>query len=261
MFVEQAGIEDIDAGGDGSVRGEDVADAGGFEGLIEGEAVFLHEDADALDGKEGGVAFVHVVDGWLDAEFGERAQAADAKDDFLADAFENVAAVELIGDFAVFGGAVLRDVGIENVELDAADVDAPDLDEELAGGEVDADDDFVAVVVKGGAHGESVEVVERRAFLLPAIGVEVLLKITALVEKADAGEGEVGIAGAFHVIAGEEAEAAGVNLHAIEQAVLHGKVGDAGGSVGGDAGVEIGVVALAGAFVEEDEARVGGGAV
>ncbi len=53
------------------------------------------------------MTFVHVIDGRLEPQCFERAQAADAQDDFLADAFVIVAAVELVGDFAMLCLGVL----------------------------------------------------------------------------------------------------------------------------------------------------------
>ena len=50
-------------------------------------------------------------------------------DDLLADALVLVAAVELAGDLAMGRIGVLRDVGIQQIQLHAAHVDAPDLEE------------------------------------------------------------------------------------------------------------------------------------
>ena len=116
MFVEQAGIEQVDAGRHGGVSGEDVAYPGRLKGLIEGQTVFLHKNTDAFYSEEGGVALVHMVHGGFNSDLCERAQAADAENNFLTNALENIAAVELVGDFAMFHRAVLRDVGIQNVQ-------------------------------------------------------------------------------------------------------------------------------------------------
>src|SRR6202034_4571086 len=89
IVVDQGGIEEVDAGGNGGVGREDVAEASSFERLVESETVFLHQDAHALDGQERGMAFVHVMDGWPDAELLERAQAADAEHDLLENALVN----------------------------------------------------------------------------------------------------------------------------------------------------------------------------
>ena len=66
----------------------------------------------------------------------QRAHAADAQHDLLPDARIVVAAVERIGDVAVLRQNVFRDVGIEQVERDAAHVQLPDLDAHVAGGQL-----------------------------------------------------------------------------------------------------------------------------
>ena len=63
--------------------------------------LLLHQHADPLDRQERRVAFVHVEDGGLEVQRLQRAQAADAEHDLLADARVDVAAVQRIGDVAV----------------------------------------------------------------------------------------------------------------------------------------------------------------
>ena len=66
----------------------------------------------------------------LDADRLERAHAADAEQHVLREAHVGVADVQARGDPA--GGAVvLGPVGVEQEERDAADVDAPDLRDDL----------------------------------------------------------------------------------------------------------------------------------
>ena len=69
-------------------------------------------------------------------------------------------------------------------------------------------------------------VIQRVGLLLKAICIEVLLKITLLVQYAYANQGNAQIAGAFEMIAAEHAQAAGVILQALGQAELHRKVSD-----------------------------------
>ena len=68
-----------------------------------GELLVFHERADAFEGEESGMAFVHVIDGRTKAESFERANATDAEQNFLLEAHVEVAAVELRGDGAMFG--------------------------------------------------------------------------------------------------------------------------------------------------------------
>ena len=69
------------AGGHRGVGGEDVVGATGFHGFVEGQAIGGHEHADAFQGEEGRVAFVHMEDGGLKAHGAQGTEAADAEDD------------------------------------------------------------------------------------------------------------------------------------------------------------------------------------
>ena len=72
------------------------------------------------------------------------ADAADAQDHFLPDAHVVVAAVEAVGDLAVFG-AVLRDIGVEQIKRHPADLDAPDPAPDFAARERHVDQERLTV--------------------------------------------------------------------------------------------------------------------
>jgi hypothetical protein len=114
VFRDHVRREHVDAGGDGRVRGEDVAGHHLLARLVEGQVGLLQQHADALQRQERAVALVHVKDVGLDVQRFERAHAADAKDDLLLDAHLRAAAVEARGDVAV-GRRVFGDVGVEQV--------------------------------------------------------------------------------------------------------------------------------------------------
>src|SRR5262249_34090949 len=156
----------------------------------------------------------------------QRANAADTQDHLLADAHVGVAAVELGGDAPVLGG-VLWDVGIEQVERNAADLDAPDAGPDFAARERHTDQERRTVWLRFGDERQVEEVVFRIAFLLPAIDVEILAEVTLAVHQADAHEGNAEVAGGLEVVAGEHAEASRVDRHAFVDAELHGEVADA----------------------------------
>ena len=88
----------------------------------------LDEIANALQHDERGVPFVEVEDAGLDAERPQRAHAADAEDDFLLDARLAVAAVQPGRQLAI-PRRVLLEIGVEQIQLHAADAHAPDRDE------------------------------------------------------------------------------------------------------------------------------------
>jgi hypothetical protein len=112
IVINQAGIEEINACRDRSMCGKNVAHSRGFQRLVKAEALLFHQQADVLNGQESGMSFVHVMDGRLDAQFLQSAQSAYSQHDFLPDALMNIAPVELIGNLAVLGRLVLRNVCI-----------------------------------------------------------------------------------------------------------------------------------------------------
>ena len=83
--------------------------------------------ADPLEAEKAGVALVGVEDLRMDVEGAQRPDAADAEDDLLAEAVLLVAAVEAVRDRNDLR-RVLRHVRVEEIERDAAHVDAPHVD-------------------------------------------------------------------------------------------------------------------------------------
>src|SRR5215471_12490162 len=70
-------------------------------------------------------------DVWLDSERGERFHTSDAKHDFLAHTHLEIAAVEFCRDAPVLR-AVLRDVGVEQIDVHASDAQFPHLSENFS---------------------------------------------------------------------------------------------------------------------------------
>ena len=116
--------EPVDPGGDRCVRREHLRGSCGFDGLFEAQAVVADRAADPLQREERGVALVHVEHLRAQPERLEEPDPADAEKDLLADPLFGVASVETIGDRAP-ELVVLGHVGVEKVELDPTDVDAP----------------------------------------------------------------------------------------------------------------------------------------
>ena len=150
--------------------------------------------------------------------------AADAQHQFLADSGAVVAAVEPAGQLAVFG-AVALDVAVEQVELDPADVHQPDLGQQAAGAGVDLDGDRLAVGPQGRLHGQVLDLGVEILLLLVAVRVQVLLEIALVVEQADGHQRHAQPAGTLDMVAGEHAQAAGVDGHRFVDAELEREVG------------------------------------
>ena len=135
---------------------------------VEVDAFFLHAVANGLEDGEAAVALVEMQNARRDAHGLEGAKAADAEQQFLADAGAAVAAVEARGEFAVFGGVAL-DIGVEQQQVDAAHFDAPDLGANGAAAGFNLHDDGFAVLADGRLHGQLIDVGLQILFPLPAV--------------------------------------------------------------------------------------------
>ena len=165
-------------------------------GLGEG-AAFVDAFAGALQQVETGVALVAVPVDRIDAHRAQRAHAADAEDLLLAQAVLLVAAVEAGGDGARPVGVPL-DVGVEQEERDAADLDAArsarrtgscGLSRTISTHQRLA----VRVVDAGRRLGARFEL--RRDVELPAVVGQPLPEVALAVEEGDADERQAEIAG------------------------------------------------------------------
>ena len=221
------------------MRREDGRRADGLEGLVEGQAVVADELGDALDAEEAGVALVGVVDlrrrgaGQARPQ-AQRADAADAEEQLLLEAGVAAAAVERLGDLAGLL-VVAGDVGVEQQQGHAADLRLPDVGVQLAaGGQADGDDGGGAVLLAQQRQREAVGVEHRVGLDLPAVAVERLLEVAGLVEEPDADDRHAEVRRGLQVVAGEDAEAAGVLRQHGRDAELGAEVRDRGG--GGLAG-------------------------
>ena len=176
---------------------------------------------DALETEESRMPLVGVEHLGLDPGRLQGPHPTDAEQDLLADAVLGAAAVKTIGDrpqFVVVG----VDVRIEQIQLDPADPGPPHLGLEQVAGQVDGRPDPVDQL-----EGHGVRVEDRIVLLLPAFGVKVLAEVAEPVHESDTCQGDAEAAGRLQVVAGENAESAGVLREGLGQAELRGKVGHA----------------------------------
>ena len=206
-------VEDLVTRRDRRMCREDGGAANRLERIL-GLGAGRDECAQPLDLKEGGVPLVQVEDVRLDPERGERADAPDAEQQLLTDPMLAVAAVERVGE----------PVDLEQVERDDADggrdVLSPDRGLDRLAGEVDRDRHVLA-------HEPDRFRVDRLVVLgLTAGLVDPLAEVAARVEEADADERDAELGRALEVVAGEDAQAAGVDRQALVNPELHAEVGD-----------------------------------
>src|SRR5207253_379491 len=105
-------------------------------------------------------------------------------------------------------------------------LDAPDLHPDQAGGQFYLHLEVQSGGIADGLHGKREEIVHRIPLLLPSVRIEVLPEITSLVKQADPNQRNGAIAGGFQVIAGKNAESAGIDRETLGEPVFGGEVGD-----------------------------------
>ncbi len=215
------------AGGDRGMRGEDGTLGDHFQGRLEGQPLVGHEGADALQPREGRMPLVHVDDPRRQPHGAEGLDAADAEQVLLHEPHLQVAPVELRSQVPAFGG-ILRDVRVHEEQRHASDIHPPDAEEQGLALHEDADLERVAVVVQHREEGHLLEVVGMVAFLLPAVMGQVLAEVAALVAEPDAHQRDVQVAGRLEVVAGQDAQAAGIDGQTLGQSVFGAEVGHDG---------------------------------
>ena len=189
-----------------------------------GLAGFIRLLVQEFDGQEGRMPFVHVEAPQVPvAQGSEDANAADAQDDFLAQAVPVVAAIEVVGELLV-PGTVFREIGVQEVyrhhkTADALDLifPGPDLHFPALDGHRGPLRHLRQEIIDGPLH---------RLFGLVAQGVQPLVKIAFAVEQADGHHGHLEIGGRTDGVSGQGSQPAAVSGHAGLQGDLHGEIGD-----------------------------------
>ena len=193
--------------------------------LVDVDALGLHAPPDQLEHRERAVPLVQMHDAGRDAQRGERAHAADAEQQFLADADAVVAAVEPRRQLAIFG-LIAVDVRVEQQQRAAPDgqlsrrarrscrcASRSSIDDRHAVGRPPARS------AAGGCRRRcSPRAASRR--------VEPLAEVALVVVQADADERNAEIRCALDVVAGENAEAARVDRQRFVQPELGREIGD-----------------------------------
>jgi hypothetical protein len=92
-----------------------------------------------------------------------------------------VSAVERVGDAAALGVFVLWYVGVEQVQFHPPHFHEPDLNPHHSGRQPHCHFEFAARGVADRSYRQRIEVVDRIAFLLPPVGIQILLQVAGLV--------------------------------------------------------------------------------
>ncbi len=157
------------------------------------------------------------------------AHAADAEQHLLAQAVLGVAAVEPVGDVTEVLG-VLLDVGVHQQQRHASDLGDPDAHGQgLAVGQPEGDLRDGVVGLAQQRERQAVGVEDGVGLLLPAVARERLPEVAVAVEQPDADDRDAEVARGLEVVAGQDAETAGVLRQHRRDAELRGEVADRAG--------------------------------
>jgi hypothetical protein len=171
------------------------------------------------------VSFVQVDDARRNAEGVKRANAADAEDQLLPDAHAIVAAVEPRRQLAIFR-LVAWHVGVEKQERVAAHGHLPEPCRDRFGPGFDMNGDRASIRSRGRHERKHLAVDVEIVLLLITVLVEPLFEIALVVIQTNANERDAEIGCGLDVIAGQNAQAAGIDRYRFVQSELGGEVRD-----------------------------------
>ena len=163
--------------------------------------------------------------------------------------------VQDVGDRAI-GLVVVGQVRVQEQDRDAADLGDPHRHDQVATGQRNADLERFAIRVRGVQQRQPTDVVVRVGMLLVAVRVDRLAEVALAVQEPDPDERQGHVAGRLHVVAGEDAEAAGVDPERLVEAVLGAEVGDRAAQLGRVLAVEPVVRAVGQVAVELPDDRL-----
>jgi hypothetical protein len=147
------------------------------------------------------VAFVGVKDGRLNSKGSQNANTADSQNDFLADAMFFVAAVKPGRQLAV-AGFVLVDVGIHEVKRHRTEIHPPNNDKHAQVSDLQLDQEFLFVFRARRFNGRFPPIQQSVNVLLPAVGMNALMKVSLRINEADTDERNPQVARFLAVVAG-----------------------------------------------------------
>jgi hypothetical protein len=121
---------------------------------------------------------------------------------------------------------VRRDVRIQQVKRDAADLDEPRLGAHAAAAHQDFDQHRLARFVRHLLNRQHGRMGFAVVLFLPAVAPQALAKIAVAINQADGDERQAEVARRFQMIAREHAQPAGIERQGVVDSVLGAEVGD-----------------------------------
>ena len=194
--------------------------------LGERQTSFGAELADPLEPEKRGVSLVRVAHRGPEAGEIERAHAADAERQLLANPHLLVAPVEAVRDLAV-ARPIHREVRIEKEKRRAPDPHAADEEMNVPLADAHAHDRRDARGCRKDVGREVVRIGDRIGLLLPRVRRQRLAEEALPVEEADPHERHAEIARGLEQVAREDAEPARIDRQDLREAELRAEIRDA----------------------------------
>ena len=240
ILAQEAFVKGIVACRNRRMGGKQRTGAHHFQGLGEVQVVFLDVLTQTLHADERSMALVAVVHLRVQAQFAEGTDTAHAQQEFLLKAVLPVAAIEVIGNLAVFLdiGFIVR---IHQVQVCTAHFHLPQAGGQVTARECHGGGYPVAVFVQHRHGGNLGEVLGIVAGHLITLGAEHLVKVTVTIQQAHSHQVHVHVGRFLEVVAGQDTQTAGINLKGGIQTILHTEVRDGrvfALGLGGHIGVE-----------------------
>ena len=178
-----------------------------------------------LDHHERRVPLVGMPHSRVDAQGTEHAYAPDAEDPLLPHPQVGSAGVQLVHQAAVVR-VVELEVGVEQVDRHPAHHDAPRAHVHRPARGLHHREERLALGSADRLQRRERDVILVVAVLLPPVGAEALVEVALHVHEPDADQRDADVAGGLAVVAGQDAETAGVDRHRAVQPEFGAEVRD-----------------------------------
>src|SRR5579871_467372 len=152
--------------------------------------------------------------------------SANSKDPLLRESQLRAATVKFIGNSASCGG-VLRLIGIEEIQSDAANVDLPSAQPEFGSWEIHEQAHPLPIRAAHGFDRQLAGVIVRVQSPLIPRSINLLTKISLLIQQADCSYRHAQIAGRLQLVTGDIPEATRIDGQSFAEHELHAKVRNA----------------------------------
>ena len=193
-------------------------------GGIEVQPLFFHAAANRLKHRKAAVSLVQMQHSRRDAHRLERAKAANAQQQLLANARPPVATIEPRRQLAILGRIPLH-IRVQQQQIAAAHLDPPHLCLDRSTPRLNLHHHRLAVLSDCRLHRQLIHVGLQVLFPLPAAVIQPLQKVALPVKQPNPNQRNVQVGRAFDVVARQHAQAAGINWQRFMQPELRGEVG------------------------------------